>query len=176
MSETQLLRFQERKLRVLEDTTAALETSHNGEVFTLLDELIYDCLQLETEMERVWQHLRRSITSGAEVDYQATGDLLRVLFARVVRVLRSVHSLGKKAVANTGRVTPGLDELVATAERMKALETRLLSAWPWPDDPFPAFDPDRLASAREGASRGEGENVNDLLVRLEKGGTIGTEG
>lgn len=174
MSATPLLQFQDRKIRLLEDETQTLqagEQGQNGDFLALVEQLVSDCLRLPEDMEHVWKRTRQVITSGARVDYQATGDMLKETFARLLRLLTNVHSLGASISRATGREVERHGELLEALAALRNLETRILSAWPWPDEPLPAFDLAELEEARQAILRGEGEDVTDILARL-KGGPI----
>ena len=128
-----------------------------------------DCLRLPEDMERAWKRIRQVITSGAEVDYQATGDTLKETFVRLISLLTAVHSLTARVARTSGHEVERQDELIDALATLRNMETRILSTWPWPDEPFPPFDDARIAAARQEIERGEGEDIGDLMARLGKG-------
>jgi hypothetical protein len=175
MSATQLLQFQDRKLRLLEDEAQALQTEdqgQNGDFFAIVEQLVSDCLRLPEDMQHLWKRTRQVITSGARVDYQATGDMLKETFARLLRLLTNVHSLGADISGATGHEVERHGELIEAMATLRNMETRILSAWPWPDEPLPAFDLAKIEEARQAILRGEGEEVTDIMARLEGGRPI----
>ncbi len=173
MSAVSLLRYQERKLRLFEETAESLAHSPIEELEDVLRELIPDFLQMESNVERSWAELRQRIVNGDEVDYQATGALLRALVASTASNLQAIHSTGKTVASATGRPIPRLDELTTAAERMKAMQDRVLSVWP--DDPMPPFDDAVLAATGQEIERGEVETIDDVISRLERGEPISKE-
>jgi hypothetical protein len=171
---TKLLQFQDRKLRWFEDETGALEAVANtkdADAAAIVERLVSGCLTYPNEMETIWKHIRKTISSGEVVAYDEMGNFLKVLFARAIRLLTTVRSLALDIAKVTGHEIKGLDELIDALAQLKSMQARILSDWPWPDEPLPAFDLAKIEAARQAVVRGEGENLNDLLARLEKGGT-----
>jgi hypothetical protein len=176
---TKLLQFQDRKIRWFEDETVALgaaTSTTDSDGAAIMERLVSGCLTYPNEMEMVWQHLRKAIVSGETVEYDEIGNFLKMLFARAVRLLTNVRSLGLDIAKVTGHEIKGLDELIDALALLKSMQTRILSDWPWPDEPLPAFDLAKIEAARQAVARGEGENVDDLIARIEKGGTADAGG
>ena len=141
---TKLLQFQDRKLRLLEDETKsldALNTERNGDGVALMEQLVVECLLYPAEMEHVWKYVRKVMTSGARVDYEKTGRLLKELFTRQIQLLTRVHAVASELSKQKGREVARCDELIDALAALQATETRILSTWPWEDEPLPEFGP-----------------------------------
>ena len=178
MNATPLLQFQDRKLRLLEDETQTLQSgdhSHNGDFPAIVEQLVCDCLHLPEDMQHLWKRTRQVITSGERVDYQATGDMLKETFARMLRLLTNVHSLTTNVSRTTGHEVEREGELLEALTTLRNMETRILSAWPWPDEPFSPVDMVMVEASQRSHAAGEAEDLDDILARLNAGGDIAQE-
>lgn len=178
MTGTQLLRYQDRKIRFFEDEANSLQSpgqGRNGEEIAVVEQLVADCLRYPEEAERLWQGVRQVITSGAPVDYQVIGEKLQDMFARLIHLLSRLHSFGDEVSQRAGREVERHGELIDALAALRKMETRILSTWPWPNAPFSPVDMAMVEASRRSHDAGESEELDDILARLKTGGDVTQE-
>lgn len=175
MPGTLLLRLQEGKIKLLEEAVEAWKADHDNAMQALdAEDLVADVLTLANDgLPRTWTRIWKILETVQSIDTEVIGMTLREVFDRVPFLLVSVRAVADQTEASTGHTLKGRIDLDAAIERVLALRSSILSAWPWKDRPYLPQNSQMIRESREAFSRGEYDDITTLLQQAQSGEHLG---
>jgi len=113
------------------------------------------------EATQVWASVWKRAEENRIEDYQATGEGLKRLFARLTRAVEVAQELAD-AVIRQGRAVDGADQLPEALAVLRKMERRALDAWPWISD-------GDVNEAMAQCERGQSKTPEEILRELQGG-------
>src|SRR5262245_30496760 len=165
-SETAAGSAKEKRLeQLLEEIRAAAE-----ELRAATEAHIAAVLGLAEKAARVWWTMWEAALRVPSLDRATEAERLRLVLEETEQTLREALSQAQEHAQLFERPLARLDELEARAAEFPLWARECLARWEMLDRPAPPLDPERVARAQSAYERGEHEDLDDVLSRVEAGG------
>ncbi len=158
----------ERKKRLeqlLEEMRAAAE-----ELRAAIEAEIATVIALADEAARIWEPAWDAAVGDPARDRANEGEILRGVLGDAEQALRGALRGAQEHAHMFERPLARLDELEARAAEFPLWARECLARWEMLDRPVPPLDPERVARAQAAYERGEHEEMDDVLSRVQAGG------
>jgi hypothetical protein len=127
-------------------------------------------LELTDEAARAWEAIWAAALADPSADRTNETKLLRRLLEDTGLYLQETLRRSQEDAGRFERPLARLDELEARTADFPLWSRECLARWEMLDKPAPPLDPERIARAQAARARGECEDLDDLLSRVEAGG------
>jgi hypothetical protein len=137
-----------------------------------LDELVTEATILVERLRPLWDRTKEDLEdlSLGIRDVLAAGAAAREMFTATLEMAAHV---AERAEANTGGAVKGLPRLLQAIAEGRDWTRRVLDSWPRPDQLLPPPNAETLRQVRQAqAERQDGEDVRDILARVQAGGAL----
>ena len=148
--------------QLLEDMRAASE-----ELRAALEGEIATVIALADEAIRIWKAAWEAAVADPTRDRVNEAQILREVLGDAEQSLREALRAAEEHVHMFQRPLARLDELVARGEEFPLWVRECLARWEMLDRPAPTLDPERIARAQAAYARGEHEDMDDVLSRVQ---------
>jgi len=163
---------QDGKVKGLEESCEKWKKAHNEAMQAFdLAIMVAECLEQAANTERVWNQVWAELNDGVSPDLEVMGRSIDALFSRMIQLTDAIQEDVRLFTTKTGHTIAKADTLGETAQHLKDLHQRIKNNWPWEDLPWPPLNLAMRDRARSGQD-GPAEKVEDILKRLQAGGSI----
>jgi hypothetical protein len=165
-----LYRSEANELRsIAEELRASIPTNaagmHEQEVrerTDLAQQLVDHLLATPQRMRQTVQESKARASTGELTDLKNAGEALTSLLAQSTNNLKLLASVAN-AIRDAGYSVERVDRLPATIVEMVKLTEETIQTWPWPEDWWPAVDPEMLKRSYE---KGEFLTLEEAIREL----------
>lgn len=167
--------LQENKVRVLEDLidsyqTASAANAGEDQIAAIADFLVDEGIGVRQGLLRLWDYHWTKALAGKILDRGEQVPKLWSLLSRGGMSLIRGATVARAIADSSGREVARLSQFEEQATTFPLWIKECMARWEMLERPAPTLDPDRLARARAAYARGDHEDVNDVLSRVEAGG------
>jgi len=134
-----------------------------------LEDLVQEVLSMRGDLSSLWQRIWESAAADKVEDFQALGLALRELFERCLRNMLAIRVIAEEVSRESGQAIAGIGDLQLAIAELQQLQQRVFAHWPWADRPWPALNRSMVAESRASSARGEGEELDRALARVQAG-------
>jgi len=134
-----------------------------------LEDLVQEVLSMRGDLPSLWQRIWESAIADEMEDFQTLGLALRELFERCLRNMSAIRTIAQAVSQETGQTIGGVGDLQLAIAELQQLQQRVFANWPWTDRPWPSLDRAMVAESRASSARGEGEDIDQALARVQVG-------
>ena len=160
MADTILYRIRCVDVQLLEEVLLSWQTNgRDDQVDHELEEALRVCLGLPANIREVLDATWRRLVAYQVEDTQKTGERLRELFERGLKVMVGVREQAS-AREHASRPVQRLGDLDEAIEKLKRLNHEFVEGWPWIDEKI-------IQEAREEYDRGEFQTVREILDEIQ---------
>lgn len=131
---------------------------------------IASVLALADEAARIWDEMWEAALGNPAVDRGKEPEILPWVLQDAEQALREALRWAQEHAHLFKRPLARLAELEARAADFPLWARECLARWEMLDRPAPPLDPERIARAQAAYARGEHEDVDDVLSRVQAGG------
>jgi hypothetical protein len=138
-----------------------------GEELRQLVELIDASVpQSVTEVRQACRKIRDLLTGSVCEDWDEVGKALEARFDETLKILTDLGDGSAKLLKNNDHEVENAVQLDQAIEELLELKQGVLEDWPWSYQELPPVDREMVAASRAAFKRGEGERIEDLIVRM----------
>jgi len=127
-------------------------------------------LALAEEATRIWEAMWAEALGDPATDRAKVTTVLRWVLEAAEQTLREALRRSQELADRFERPPARLDELASRVAEFPLWARECLARWEMLDCPAPPLDSERVARAQAACSRGECEDVEEVLSRVEAGG------
>lgn len=132
-------------------------------------------LALADEAARIWDSMLVAALSKAAIDRDKQTKMLRSVLDDAEQALREALRSAREDAHMFERPLARLDELESRTAEFPLWARECLARWEMLDRPAPTLDPERIARAQAAYTRGDHEDLDNVLSRVQAGGPWLTE-
>jgi hypothetical protein len=172
----ELERAQDRELRAVEDAVQAAEwkcaEEPKADPAARAQQLADEALATMKAMARLCGEYWGYGIAGAIRDVPAAVGRLRRRLNHGAALIARALELAQAFAADAGRPLSSVDDLIAAKPHYQRLIEETMERWDLLQRRPGPLDREMIAASRAAVERGEGEDVADILARLETGGPL----
>jgi hypothetical protein len=151
--------------QVLDEIRAAV-----AGVRTAIEASISSALALADEAAHVWEANWEAAHGNVTMDRAKEAEALRWILEDAGETLRDALRRAEEDANRFEQPLSRFDELQTRAAEFPLWARECLARWDMLDHPAPALDPERIARAQAAYARGEHEDIDDVLARVQECG------
>jgi hypothetical protein len=140
------------------------------ELRTAIESEIDTVMPLADEAVRIWEAQWEAALGNPALDRSKETETLRGVLAEAEQALREALRGAEEHAHMFERPLARLDDLKERAAEFSLWARECLARWEMLAQPAPTLDYERIARAQAAYARGEHEDLDDVLSRVQAGG------